>query len=245
MRILANGFVYFVIGTPTPRSKLSQETKRVVNKPPAISFGKSKKENEEIALQNALKSIEKQILGSKLKVEKDAKGRNCRELPKQNCQRLRVNPKPVWKNMTRKICRVPKTKLDKDLVQKVIITISTKNSQYDIIMDIRKILISTLKYRTQLLERGDNVRSQRNAAHFHAIDGEDRQSQSSETRTSRAESLRSSRNRSRFSGSPRKKRKNRRRQGRNRKNGGSDDPPNFSPFLNFPKFPRAVLERNS
>ena len=125
-------FVHFDIGTPTPRRKLSQETKRVVDKPPAISFGKSKKENEEIALQNALKSIEKQILGSKLKIEKDAKGRNCRELPKQNCQRLRVNPKPVWKNMTRKICRVPKTKLDKDLVQKVIITISTEISQYDI-----------------------------------------------------------------------------------------------------------------
>ena len=148
MKILANDFVYFVIGTPTPRSKLSQETKRVVNKPPAISFGKSKKENEEIALQNALKSIEKQILGSKLKVEKDAKGRNCRELPKQNCQRLRVNPKPVWKNMTRKICRVPKTKLDKDLVQKVIITISTEISQYNkAIMDIEKMLILTLKYR--------------------------------------------------------------------------------------------------
>ena len=104
----------------------------MVGKPPAISFGKSQKENEEIALQNALKSIEKQILGSKLNVEKDAKGRNCRELPKQNCQRLRVNPKPVWKNMTRKICRIPKTRLDKDLVQKVNIKISTKISQFDI-----------------------------------------------------------------------------------------------------------------
>merc|ERR1739844_757481 len=129
-------------GTPTPRRKLSQETKRLVDKPPAISFGKSKKENEEIALQNALKSIEKQILGSKLKVEKDAKGRNCRELPKQNCQRLRVNPKPVWKNMTRKICRVPRTLTDKQLVQQIL--------QRDENID-------------------DTVRNQRNAARFHAV----------------------------------------------------------------------------
>ena len=51
---------------------------------------------------------------------KEKKGKNCRELPKQNCQRLRVNPKPVWKNMTRKICRVPRTLADKQLVQQVL-----------------------------------------------------------------------------------------------------------------------------
>jgi len=151
------------------------------------------------------------------------KGKNCRELPKQNCQRLRVNPKPVWKNMTRKICRVPRTLTDKQLVQQIL--------QRDEKVD-------------------DTVRSQRNAARFHAVDGADHQFQSSNTRTSRArsqKSLKSNTNQGSSQKSKSSRRNNRRgRKGRNRKNGGrSDDPPNFSPFLNFPKFPREILERAS
>ena len=93
------------------------------------------------------------------------------------------------------------------------------------------------------------MRSQRNAARFHAFDGADHQSLSSNTRTSRARSQKSLKNNTSQSSSQRNrssKRNNRRgRKGRNRKNGGSNEPPNFSPFLNFPKFPREILERTS
>ena len=98
----------------------------------------------------------------------------------------------------------------------------------------------------------DTVRSQRNAARFHAVNGADHQSLESNTRTSRARSQKSLSSNSNQSSSQKNNRRgnNRRnnsrgRKGRNRKNGGSNDPPNFSPFLNFPKFPREILERTS
>jgi len=194
------------LGTPTPRAKLEEKVKTTGGRSLKSSFGDSKKKD----IQRSRNRGDSTLEGSK--------GKNCKELPKQNCQRLRVNPKPVWKNMTRKICRVPRTQADKKILE-------------------------------QLLERGDSVRSQRNAAQFHTVDGADHQFQSSNTRTSRARSQKSSKNNARQNSSPKttlsRKNNRRGRQGRNRKNGGSNDPPNFSPFLNFPKFPRGLLERNS
>ena len=86
------------LGTPTPRQNFKTNLK--ADKKQTNRFSGT---NKSIGLSS-----------------KEKKGKNCRELPKQNCQRLRVNPKPVWKNMTRKICRVPRTLADKLLVQQVL-----------------------------------------------------------------------------------------------------------------------------
>ena len=90
--------IILLIGTPTPRQNFKAGVKA------------SKKQNNKLSHPSS---------NSGLSPNKK-NGKNCRELPKQNCQRLRVNPKPVWKNMTRKICRVPRTLTDKQLVQQVI-----------------------------------------------------------------------------------------------------------------------------
>ena len=93
----SNRFLSF-LGTPTPRQNFKTNLK--ADKKQTNRFSGT---NKSIGLSS-----------------KEKKGKNCRELPKQNCQRLRVNPKPVWKNMTRKICRVPRTLADKQLVQQVL-----------------------------------------------------------------------------------------------------------------------------
>ena len=90
-------YLILLLGTPTPRQNFKAGLK-----------GSKEKNNKPSPLTGNVG------LSSNKK-----KGKNCRELPKQNCQRLRVNPKPVWKNMTRKICRVPRTLTDKQLVQQV------------------------------------------------------------------------------------------------------------------------------
>ena len=92
----------------------------------------------------------------------------------------------------------------------------------------------------------EGQRRQRNAANFHAVSGKDRQSQSSNLRTSRARSRKNSRNSSRPQSNTRDgSRRTQKRQGRkNSNNNHSDDPPNFAPFLNFPKFKAEYLERS-
>ena len=96
------------LGTPTPRAKLQQSIKSQGQQTLRSSFGGKKRNNIKRPVNEGHSNV------------KGSKGKNCRELPKQNCQKLRVNPKPVWKNMTRKICRVPRTQADKKLVQQVI-----------------------------------------------------------------------------------------------------------------------------
>ena len=102
------------LGTPTPRA-------------PKRTFQKGVKTTGGVLVKESFADREKTSIQQDKKVSSlnaaEGKGKNCRELPKQNCQKLRVNPKPVWKNMTRKICRVPRTLSDKKLVQQVGITL--------------------------------------------------------------------------------------------------------------------------
>ena len=97
----------FFSDIPNRQEKLDEKVKANGKGSKKSSFGESKNSNIQRPNNRGTSNVEA------------TKGKNCKQLPKQNCQRLRVNPKPVWKNMTRKVCRVPRTSADKKLLAQV------------------------------------------------------------------------------------------------------------------------------